>query len=338
MFRGFVQDEDEAGEYSNLPFGFGGFGMPVYGSGNNFSESYRCFPVDELPGSSRINVNFGGKIMLPPSALVKLSNLNITYPMLFELKAENEKFTHAGVLEFIAEEGRVYIPRWMMASLAIEKGAIIEVTNTELKLGKFVRIQPQSPDFLDITDPKAVLENAFRNFSCLTKEEIITISYNDQLYDILVMEIKPEGRGISIIETDLEVDFAEPKGYIEPPRPSSSTRNQPSTAKLEALEKVEDVVTNIFSGSGQKLTNRVPNRAGPSSIHSASEPENSITSSKKEPPVIPLNLPFGRLFFGYRIIPPPNEISEVTQETEQPSTSAFQGPGNSLNSRKKPEK
>lgn len=44
----------------------------------------------------------------------------------------------------------------MMGSLEIEKGAIIEVTNTELKLGKFVRIQPQSPDFLDITDPKAV--------------------------------------------------------------------------------------------------------------------------------------------------------------------------------------
>lgn len=33
--------------------------------------------------------------------------------MLFELKADNEKFTHAGVLEFIAEEGRVYIPRWV---------------------------------------------------------------------------------------------------------------------------------------------------------------------------------------------------------------------------------
>lgn len=49
------------------------------------------------------------------------------------------------------------------------------------------------------------LENSFRNFSCLTKDEIITISYNDQLYEILVMEIKPEGRGISIIETDLEV-------------------------------------------------------------------------------------------------------------------------------------
>lgn len=33
--------------------------------------------------------------------------------MLFELKADNGNLTHAGVLEFIAEEGRVYIPRWV---------------------------------------------------------------------------------------------------------------------------------------------------------------------------------------------------------------------------------
>jgi len=33
------------------------------------------------------------------------------------------------------------------------------------------------------------------------------------------MEIKPEGPGISLLDTDLEVDFAPPKGYVEPKRP-----------------------------------------------------------------------------------------------------------------------
>jgi ubiquitin fusion degradation protein 1 len=32
------------------------------------------------------------------------------------------------------------------------------------------------------------------------------------------METKPEGPGISIIDTDLEVDFETPVGYVEPPR------------------------------------------------------------------------------------------------------------------------
>jgi len=60
------------------------------------------------------------------------------------------------------------------------------------------------------------LENAFRNFSTLTKGDNIEISYNDNIYGILVMEIKPPGVGISIVETDLEVDFAPPVGYQEP--------------------------------------------------------------------------------------------------------------------------
>ncbi len=72
--------------------------------------------------------------------------------------------THAGVLEFIAEEGRVYIPQWMMKSLNVNEGELLQVKSTTLPKGKFVKIQPQHVDFLDITDPKAVLENAFRSF------------------------------------------------------------------------------------------------------------------------------------------------------------------------------
>jgi len=43
--------------------------------------------------------------------------------------------------------------------------------------------------------------------------------YNSMVFEILIMEIKPEGPGISLLDTDLEVDFAPPKGYVEPKRP-----------------------------------------------------------------------------------------------------------------------
>lgn len=34
--------------------------------------------------------------------------------MLFELiNGAKERFTHAGVLEFIAEEGKIYLPFWV---------------------------------------------------------------------------------------------------------------------------------------------------------------------------------------------------------------------------------
>ena len=63
-------------------------------------------------------VNFGGKIFLPPSALEKLTRLHIEYPMNFELiNGAAEKTTHAGVLEFVAEEGKVYLPPWVSSDI-----------------------------------------------------------------------------------------------------------------------------------------------------------------------------------------------------------------------------
>ncbi|KAL0356650.1 UNVERIFIED_CONTAM: Ubiquitin recognition factor in ER-associated degradation protein 1 [Sesamum calycinum] len=50
---------------------------------------------------------------MPPSALDRLASLHIDYPMLFELQnAAAERISHCGVLEFIAEEGMIYMPYW----------------------------------------------------------------------------------------------------------------------------------------------------------------------------------------------------------------------------------
>lgn len=51
---------------------------------------------------------------MPPSALDTLTRLNINYPMLFKLtNKKNSRITHCGVLEFIADEEKVYIPYWV---------------------------------------------------------------------------------------------------------------------------------------------------------------------------------------------------------------------------------
>ena len=90
-------------------------GMPrTGGPPKRFDEYYRCYPIAMLPGPEREYANHGGKVFLPPSALDKLTRLHITYPMLFEIiNGEVETMTHAGVLEFIAEEGKIYLPHWV---------------------------------------------------------------------------------------------------------------------------------------------------------------------------------------------------------------------------------
>jgi ubiquitin fusion degradation protein 1 len=63
------------------------------------------------------------------------------------------------------------------------------------------------------------LEKALRNFSTLTAGDMVQINYNSKVYQIQVLEVKPhfeDHQGISIVETDLEVDFAPPVGYVEP--------------------------------------------------------------------------------------------------------------------------
>ena len=49
------------------------------------------------------------------------------------------------------------------------------------------------------------LEQALRNFSTLTQGDMIEIVYNSMVFEILIMEIKPDGAGINLIDTDLEV-------------------------------------------------------------------------------------------------------------------------------------
>lgn len=123
--------------------------------------------------------------------------------------------THCGVLEFTAEEGSCYIPFWVMQNLLIEEGSVITITNVSLPKANFVKLRPQHVDFLQITNPRAVLEHALRNFSCVTKGDVICVPYNNRNYHFEMMEVKPQDAAC-IIETDCNVDFDAPVGYKEP--------------------------------------------------------------------------------------------------------------------------
>lgn len=92
-----------------------------------------------------------------------------------------------------------------MRNLFLEEGDFIQVESVSLPVATFSKFQPQSTDFLDITNPKAVLENALRNFACLTTGDLIAIMYNQRTYELCVLETKP-GNAVSIIECDMNVN------------------------------------------------------------------------------------------------------------------------------------
>ncbi|ORX64065.1 UFD1-domain-containing protein [Anaeromyces robustus] len=306
----------------------------------NFEEYYRCYSTSFMQGNDKPDIHYGGKVIMPSSALDKLSRLNIAYPMLFELVNEQEdRKTHAGVLEFTAEEGRIYLPNWMMQTLLIEEGSIIKVKNTSLPLGTFVKIQPQSVDFLNIYNPKAVLEKTLTNFSALTEGDIITINYNDKFYDIEILEIKPKGPGISVVETDLEVDFAAPVGYKEPePEPKIQSPHSSVPSSYETMSIDNDTIDikkssfEAFKGSGFQLNGKKKNSGASSSnsIDNKVKPQKVI--DKTDPSNLKiLRLPKGKLFFGYEVIP-------LKKEEEEEKPIAFTGTGYTLKAKKKNRK
>lgn len=181
----------------------------------SFNKHFACYSVSMLSGNEREDIERGGKIIMPPSALDHLTRLNIVYPMLFKLTNKKmDRVTHCGVLEFIADEGKVYVPYWMMRNLLLDEGHLVQIENVTLPVATFSRFQPQSPDFLDITNPKAVLENSLRNFACLTTGDVIAINYNKRVYELCVLETQP-GNAVTIIECDMNVEFATPVGYQE---------------------------------------------------------------------------------------------------------------------------
>ena len=286
-----------------------------------YKQFFRSYPVSQLDASEekRRAANFGGKICLPPSALSKLMTLRISYPMLFELRSSDAKSpsaetrrrtTHAGVLEFIAPEGRAYLPEWMMQTLGLKPGSLVEIRSTSLELGTFVKLEPQSVEFLDITDPKAVLENSLRNFSALTAGDVFQIDYNDSIYGIKVLEVQPETDkdSICVVETDLSVDFAPPVGYEEPvkrPKIGSHGTGVGTAPQSETAKAYESIVkSHTAPPGGMRLNGK--------EVKVEEPPVDATIYKNRDAP--PLVLPEGQLFFGFPVLP----VDATNDNDEEP--------------------
>ncbi|EER19967.1 conserved hypothetical protein [Perkinsus marinus ATCC 50983] len=235
------------------------------GSGGTFDVQYHCYPVSFL---GREELEKGNKILLPQSALDQLARLNVSYPMLFQISNLKEpRTTHCGVLEFTAEEGFCYIPYWMMQNLVLQEGDIVRVKNVSLPKGRSVKLQPVTKDFLEIHNPRAILENSLRNFAALTAGDNIAIQYNNKTFEIEVVECKP-ANAISIIEADVSVEFLAPKDYVEPSPSASQAEEMPGTstgapgtiASSDTQSNAENIEsaslagkTVLFQGKGMRL-------------------------------------------------------------------------------------
>jgi ubiquitin fusion degradation protein 1 len=247
-----------------------------------------------------------------------------------------------------------------MQTLGVEPGDLLQVKSTDLPLGTFIKLQPQDPSFLEISDPKAVLENAFRNFSCLTTGDIFTFSYNDNIYRIAVLETKPKhaSGAICTLETDLSVDFASPLGYVEPSRTSGTSTPRSGTGGLASkggmlhshgsmaqainYAAIAPSATSAAAGAkatsshfvtaGHKLSSKKGSKAPTpqASTPVAGQSSNPPVSLRRTNGPQPLRLPPGKLFFGYEIKPVKGKEDEAGKDVAK----HFEGAGQTLRKKK----
>lgn len=164
----------------------------------------------------------------------------LPHPLTFRLvNPQNGRVVHAGIREFSAEEGEVALSLFLRTALGLEdedlerergntaennteeaaetemktngdlsSGVQITVHAKELPKGTLVRLRPLEAGY-DPEDWKALLERYLRdNFTTLTNGEILIIpgGRNEQ-FRFLVDKVQPDGDGICIVDTDLEVDI-----------------------------------------------------------------------------------------------------------------------------------
>ncbi|KAF9598426.1 hypothetical protein IFM89_027859 [Coptis chinensis] len=300
---------------------------------SSFDKAYRCYPVYYL---EKPHLENGDKIIMPPSALDCLATLHIDYPMMFELHSPAAKRTsHCSVMEFTADEGIVYLPTWMMENMHLQGGDIVHIKNATLPKGTYVKLQPHTKDFLDISNPKALLETALRYFSCLSIGDTILVPYNNKKYKIDIVETKPSN-AVSIIETDCEVDFAAPLDYIEPVKPAVVPYGPLKKALPVEEAPKEDPKFVAFTGCARRLDGQPSTLSAPTSpIVKSQQPELTNGSTA---PSLSSRKHSGKLVFGSDVGQPPKTTKKVSakdtnpepQKKEEPKFQAFTGKGYSL--------
>ncbi|EWZ40685.1 hypothetical protein FOZG_09324 [Fusarium oxysporum Fo47] len=156
-------------------------------------------------------------------------------PLIFRLvNPKNKNAVFAGIREFSASEGTLGLSPWLTEALGIQEdecvspkevidleqdtaqnsermdvdGIQIKVEARQLPKGTYVRLRPLEAGY-NPDDWKPLLERQLReNFTTLSKGSILAVKgARGEEFKLLVDKVAPEGDGICVVDTDLEVDI-----------------------------------------------------------------------------------------------------------------------------------
>lgn len=107
--------------------------------------------------------------------------------------------------------------------------------NITLNKGTYIKFQPHETAFIDLGDPKAILERELTNYATVFKGDTININHAGRDYAINVVDCKPNDQ-ICVVEADINVEFDAPLDYVEPVRKPAAVAQQEKVAAKHADE------------------------------------------------------------------------------------------------------
>ncbi|KAM3504398.1 hypothetical protein MY11210_008367 [Beauveria gryllotalpidicola] len=197
--------------------------------------NYALLPLEASSGS----ILNGDKIILPQSALEQLlsasasqavmqdksttASSHLPNPLTFRLvNPTTNKSVYAGIREFSAPEGTVILSPYLLSALDLAMDGKATTTSSSstisqfklgvhtatLPKGTYARLRPLEAGY-NPDDWRPLLERQLqRDFTSLTENtKILVHGVRGEVFQLLVDKLSPDGQGVCVVDTDLEVDI-----------------------------------------------------------------------------------------------------------------------------------
>ena len=207
----------------------------------------------------------GDKIILPRHILKDIETQELT-KFHFLIEGNLDVTIYGTAIDYYetpdeSEQNNIYMPDWMFENLYLEinQNVSIKFVENKIESGEKIIIQPHDSLFLTIENHRELLEHELSHFNIIKKNTSISINYNDNKYAISIIDVKPGSDFISLINTDIEVEFVPPLDYVETkPDDWPTTHNWPLPFGIYIKEEVCINPKHFILSNGEKVFAQKP--------------------------------------------------------------------------------
>jgi hypothetical protein len=123
---------------------------------------------------------------------------------------------YVSTLDFRSPENYIFVPKWLMDNLKLQKYDLVDVRFIRMKLASSVTLQPRSRNWLSFVEKhgasvSTILENEINKYSTVTAGSTIAIKYDNEVYPLYVLKTISEDDisvwGVCIQDSDVRIEI-----------------------------------------------------------------------------------------------------------------------------------